>query len=526
MAGPADVVERSMSINAKFLPRLEAAVEQNALLRIGWTGSGEEVPKNGEVGLCPAMPEGARIRALGKLGSWTSSFGNGGQFDLEGDAGAFFGAYNQGSTVSATGYAGRCAGFMMQGGQLSSGDGADDDLGMFMSDGFIFVQGTVGQRVGNGMTGGTIVVQGDVGDGAGCAMKGGKIIIDGRCPTPPQGTLLRPLTATELKQINKDLASFDTVLGTDAFCLESSGSVEYHIDNSTVSSGDLSSIAITPMEEPPLIDNHDVDTAALIFGAEEESPPILLPLPMLPFIPNGELLVSKEKSSSGRLSHIQTQPFMVEENPRPIDVLLLNLRSLCDLPQHGRGVAGICVDFDSLPALNDEELDGLFVILRTLFGLELPILACQGIARIQALHKRAVYHNLQVAVSRIEDGTGIPEAATLPIVGRSVKTNLESTSTTAALEFGFTCDAHDIIVARCAGAQFVVTQPPVLETEDMEYWLQGLALDMKRILRQLGVESIDQVQRAHLRALDYDTAAISGLRMVGYERPLPHWFAK
>ena len=53
MAGAQDVVERSMSINAKFLPRLKAAVEQNALLRIGWTGSGEEVPKNGEVGLCP-----------------------------------------------------------------------------------------------------------------------------------------------------------------------------------------------------------------------------------------------------------------------------------------------------------------------------------------------------------------------------------------------------------------------------------------------------------------------------------------
>ena len=49
---------------------------------------------------------------------------------------------------------------------------------------------------------------------------------------------------------------------------------------------------------------------------------------------------------------------MVEEHPRPIDVLLLNLRSLCDLSQHGRGVAGICIDFDSLPALNDEELDG------------------------------------------------------------------------------------------------------------------------------------------------------------------------
>ena len=30
--------------------------------------------------------------------------------------------------------------------------------------------------------------------------------------------------------------------------------------------GDLSSIAITPMDEAPLIENHDVDTAALFMG--------------------------------------------------------------------------------------------------------------------------------------------------------------------------------------------------------------------------------------------------------------------
>jgi glutamate synthase domain-containing protein 3 len=205
MAGPADVVERSMTINAKFLPRLEAAVEQNALLRIGWTGSGEEVPKNGEVGLCPAMPKGARIRALGKLGSWTSSFGLGGKFDIEGEAGSFFGAYNNGGKISATGFIGRCAGFMMQNGELIASDGAGDDLGMFMNDGLIYVRGDVGQRIGNGMTGGTIIVQGDVGKDAGCEMKGGRIIIEGRCPTPPQGIQLRPLTAKELTELNKIL---------------------------------------------------------------------------------------------------------------------------------------------------------------------------------------------------------------------------------------------------------------------------------------------------------------------------------
>ena len=238
MAGPADVVERSMSINAKFLPRLEAAVEQNALLRIGWTGSGEEVPKNGEVGLCPAMPDGARIRALGKLGSWTSSFGLGGKFDVEGEAGSFFGAYNSGSKISATGFVGRCAGFMMQNGELVANDGAGDDLGMYMSDGLICVRGDVGQRVGNGMTGGTIIVQGDVGKGAGCGMKGGRIIIEGRCPTPPQGIQLRPLTAKELTELNKLLDNQGTSIGNDALCLESSNTIEYHIDSSSVSSGD------------------------------------------------------------------------------------------------------------------------------------------------------------------------------------------------------------------------------------------------------------------------------------------------
>jgi len=525
MAGPGDVFERSMSINAKFLPRLQAAVEQNALLRIGWTGSGEEVPKNGEIGLCPAMPEGARIRALGKLGSWTSSFGIGGSFDLEGQAEAFFGAYNQGSKLSASGYIGRCAGFMMQGGSITGQDGSGDDLGMFMSDGLITVKGDVGERIGNGMTGGMIVVQGDVGNNAGCGMKGGMVIIEGRCPTPPQGTQLRPLTSKELKDINSMIENHGMTLSNDAFCLESNNSIEYHIDGSTVSSGDLSGIAITPMDEAPLIENHDVDTAALIHGADEDALPILLPLPVLPYVPDGSVL-AVEANSTGRLSYIQTQPFLVEEQPRPIDVLHLNLRSLVNLPSNSSSVAGACLDFDSLPSMTDEELDGLLVVLRTLLTAEAPILACQGISRIQAHHKRAVYHNIQVAVSRIEDGTGVPEAATLPIIGRSVKTNLEATETTAALEFGFTCDAHDIIVARCAGAQFVVTQPPVLESEDMEFWLQGLSIDMMRILRTLGLESIDQVQRAHLRALDYDTAAISGLRMVGYERPLPHWFAR
>ena len=525
MAGAQDVVERSMSINAKFLPRLKAAVEQNALLRIGWTGSGEEVPKNGEVGLCPGIPEGARIKALGKLGSWTSSFGAGGKFSVEGEVGSFFGAYNNGSTVTSTGFIGRCGGFMMQEGTLIGSDGAGTDLGMFMSDGMVYVQGQVGARLGNGMNGGIIIIQGDVEEDAGIGMKGGKIVIEGRCPTPPHGIRLRPLKPKELKEINGVLSEYDTVLSEDALCLEPSEEIGLEVQSNHVSSGDLSTIGLVPMKEHSLIENHPVDTVAFIPGTDDEAPAILLPIPILPRVPDGALL-GIEENNSGRLTRIQSQPFLVIENPRPIDILQLNLQSLCGLKTTAPSVAGICIDMDSLPSMNPEEFDGLLVSIRTLMTSQSPIMSIQGISRIQSHHQSSAYHEVQAAISRIEDGSGTPEASTLPIMGRSKKNELKNTPVITALEFGFTSDAHDVIVARCAGADFVVTEPPMLEIEDIEYWLQGLTIDLQNTLRNLGLDSVDILQRSHLRALDHDTASVSGLRMSGYERPLPHWFAR
>ena len=246
---------------------------------------------------------------------------------------------------------------------------------------------------------------------------------------------------------------------------------------------------------------------------------------ILPRIPDGTLLRT-EDNNSGRLSRIQSQPFLVVENPRPIDIVQLNLQSLCNLRTTAPIVAGVCIDMDSLPSMDAEEYDGLLVAIRTLMTAQSPVMSIQGITRIQSHHKSSAYHHVQAAISRIEDGSGTPEAATLPIMGRSKKNELDKTPVITALEFGFTSDAHDVIVARCAGADFVVTEPPMLEIEDIEYWLQGLTIDLQNTLRNLGLDSVDILQRSHLRALDHDTASVSGLRMSGYERPLPHWFAR
>ena len=91
------------------------------------------------------------------------------------------------------------------------------------------------------MTGGIIVVQGDVGNNAGCGMKGEWSSLKALSNTP-QGTQLRPLTSKELKDINSMIENHGMTLSNDAFCLESNNSIEYHIDGSTVSSGDLSEL--------------------------------------------------------------------------------------------------------------------------------------------------------------------------------------------------------------------------------------------------------------------------------------------
>ena len=56
--------------------------------------------------------------------------------------------------------------------------------------------------------------------------------------------------------------------------------------------------------------------------------------------------------------------------------------------------------------------------------------------------------------------------------------------------------------------------------------VQGTQEDLASELRRVGVKSIDMLERKHLRALNHETAAVSGLRLAGYERPLPHWFAR
>ena len=524
MAGVSEVVLRSMNINQKLGPRLVAAAEQNAILRIGWTNAGDPVPKNGELGLCPALPDGARLRALGVLGSWVAAFGSGGSFTLQGDAGSFLGAANQGTTVLCERMAGHFVGYMMESGSITVLDGCGDDTGAKMRGGHIIVRGAAGARVGGGMNDGLIVVHGDVGPDPGAGMTGGRIVVNGRCPSPPPGVLLRPLTKKEVKEINGLIEDESMQVPSDAVCLVPQEGLHIDTTGFSVSSDDLSNVGLTG-EEPPLNDYETVDTVALV-GLSEEVQSLALPLPMLPCLPSGTTMRGSKEHAEAVHSVLNRHPAMVLEQPRAVDVLMVAEENLLTVRDDLSLAGGFAIDLQHLPPMNAEQLDGLLVALRSMAKDNVPVVLVEAIGRVQALHARAAYHGIDLAIARIEDGSGISEAAALPMTGRSKKEHLGDGQTQTGFLLGFAASGHDLAVLMSSGIDVVSCVAPMVDTEDIAYWLQGTQEDLASDLRRLGVKSIDMLERKHLRALNHETAAVSGLRLAGYERPLPHWFAR
>tara|TARA_B110000459_G_scaffold22140_1_gene21288 strand:+ start:2707 stop:4395 length:1689 start_codon:yes stop_codon:yes gene_type:complete len=526
MAEAHDVVERSFNINSKLGPRLIAAAEQNAILRIGWTNAGEPVPKNGELGLCPNLPKGARMRALGVLGSWTAPFGSGGTFTLQGDAGAFLGAGNRGNTIVCERLTGDFAGFAMRDGKITILDGTGDDAGACMTGGLLIVRGATGTRVGGGMKDGLIVIHGDVSNDPGAGMTGGRIIINGRCPTPPAGVSLRPLTAAEVKAINKQLNDEELHVPSDAVCLTAAETPIIESEGGQMSSSDLSMVGLVAEQQHQTPPYATFDTVTLVGERNGDGTPTALPLPILAIVPDGNELIMEKDAMPHAVNLLAHQPFLARANPRPVDFALLDQENLADAPELLAAAAGVVMDFDNMPSMNSEQIDGFLVAVRTLLGRDKPFALLSALARTTNLHVRAAHHGADVAFSRIEDGSGVAEAAALPLIGRSSKAHLEGTHTQSGVMLGLSATAHDLAVLRASGITLIACEVPMVEANDLAHWLQSLHQDISAILSRLGLESIDNLQRQNLRALDHETAAISGLRLVGYERPLPHWFAR
>jgi glutamate synthase domain-containing protein 2 len=55
-------------------------------------------------------------------------------------------------------------------------------------------------------------------------------------------------------------------------------------------------------------------------------------------------------------------------------------------------------------------------------------------------------------------------------------------------------------------------------------FISATKLEMEVLMDYIGVSSINEVAERHIMALTYDSAAISGVKLMGYDRELPMWF--
>ena len=179
-----------------------------------------------------------------------------------------------------------------------------------------------------------------------------------------------------------------------------------------------------------------------------------------------------------------------------------------------------------MPHLNAEELDGLIVALKGISKPNIIIGSLQSISRVKHQHQRATHHNIDLSISRLEDGSGIPHIAALPLIGRSAKSHLSNNHHASGAFSELALNGHDILILLASGINVAASMCPVEEPDEIAEWLYSIQQELTHHMRRIGVITIDSLSRSHLRALDYDTAAISGLRLTGYERPLPHWFSR
>lgn len=518
-------VAKSLKLNRNLSNNLEKAIELDRAIKIGWGAQGDAKPKEGEVGIAPHLPNGARVRLLGNLGDFTAFCCKGGTFTLEGNALGWFGAFSSGGRLVVERDAGFRCGHGMTGGRLFCQGSVGDEAGAALNGGTVIVRGHAGQRTGIGMEDGTIIVVGDCKADAGQGMTGGRIIVDGRCLPEGEGALQRGLTKTEHKEINALLKEHDLSVSEDAVVIEAdaSSSIPSTPPLKTVW-GDFSDIGLIS-GEIPIDASSPIDVVTLLTRGEEDDG-IVFPLPVLPELESG-------KGLSGSL--LSEQPCLVEADPRGIDLVRIGESNVSNADSLLPNAAGVVLDLDDFPPLHDGEILALMTGLRSHLGDDKPTLIAGRVDRVTNLHRMLNDQPIDGAIIRLTSGLGMAAPAALPRIGLSAR-DAGVSETLHILDIPWGATADDAAIAAAAGCGIIRANPfesdeeapstQKARAEAVESWLTEFSATLRGRLTDMGVDALEKLNRRHLRALEHDTAAQSGLRLAGYDRPLPQWMGQ
>ena len=517
-------IVRSLKLNRNLANNLEKAIQLDRAIKIGWGAQGDAKPKEGEIGIAPHLPEGARVRLLGNLGDFTATCCKGGSFTLEGNAMSWFGAYSTAGRLVVERDAGPRCGHGMSGARLFVHGSVGDEVGGAMCGGEIVIRGHAGRRAGIGMTDGLLIIVGDCKADAGQGMTGGRIIVDGRCLPEGEGAKQRTLTKSEHKEICAILADHDQKISPDAVVIEADPdhAIPSEAPAQTVW-GDFGEIGLIS-GETPLDPSMPMDVVTVLTRGENDDGAVF-PLPVLLELSSGKGLVGVLLSN---------QPCLVDADPRPIDFVRICESNISEADTLLSAASGLVLDLDDLPPLHDGEVAALLTALRVHLGEGEPVLIAGRVDRIGNLHRMVHDQPIDGVLIRLTTGAGMTAPATLPRIGLSAR-DANVADTLHILDLPWEVSADDALISAAAGCGMIRADPfggddepstQKARAKAVESWLQEFAAVLRGRLTDLGLDALDKLNRRHLRALEHDVAAQSGLRLAGYDRPLPQWLGQ
>ena len=508
-----DITAKSVKLNRDLDRYVEKGLEEDRPVKIGWGQAGDERPKEGEIGVITHLPEGARVLCLGTLGECAGAINRGGTFTLRGSASSMLGAFHVAGRTLVEKDAGDKVGYRMAGGSITVQGSVGNEAGAGMTGGTIIIRGHTGSKLGAGMAEGTIVVMGSVGSEPGVEMSGGRLIVSGSCPPPGQGVIMRSIENDEISEFSHLLEPLGLSLNEDALVLEASKNLAGPEDSPEVFVTEgFERVSLAPSNEDRLSNHGPLDHYTLILPTDADSGGVLFPVPWL-------VQCDTASEWKGRMS--DKQPALVQSAPRATDLLLVGEEGLADSISVVGQCAGIVLDLSDFPGLNDAEIEALLVSLYSRMSESSLVLLRGNVDRVEHLFRLIVELDLDGAIVDGASPGGARLASALPKIGLASRAmGLAEHGKYVMIEIDESPSAEDMLIAVAAGCPVVVAPP---SEEDVEVYLTWIEGNLRGWMRELGIDGLERIGRRNLRATDYDTAAISGLRLIGYDRPLPMW---
>ena len=271
-------------------------------------------------------------------------------------------------------------------------------------------------------------------------------------------------------------------------------------------------IGISPSSSDRIPDYSIIDTSISVIPVGSDEEILKLPVPWIIRSPRG-------------LTYPDGQiriPGIVATGPNEGDLLIVGEKELAEFPDNARGIAGIVLDLQSLPPMNDAEIEAIMVSLSSHLNSSSLILLRDGADRIEGLFRLVVDLDLDGAIVSLATPGGGRAAAALPRIGLASRAmGLDAQGRIIGVELEKQPSAEDLIIVRASGCSFVVG--PIDEENKISDISETIIPEIVGIMKEAGLSNFHNVGRRILRAKDMETAAISGLRLIGFERPLPMW---